>query len=89
MANKKQKGQERDSVFMFKLVLYLVLGSLWIKVTKDDNLQIPLPIGFMIGLLLTAHEHFAIDRKIEYAMLIIAMLIGFWAPFGIYLNIYN
>lgn len=90
MGKRKQKtktGQELDSVFIFKLVLYVILGSIWIKITKDDSVQIPIPAGLIIGLIFTAHEHFVIDRKIEYAVLLVAMLIGFWAPFGLYLNI--
>jgi hypothetical protein len=89
MARRKQKPstQELDSVFMFKLVLYLILGSIWIKITRNDNIQIPIPIGLIVGIIFTAHEHFKIDRKIEYAVMLIAMLIGFWAPFGLYVTI--
>lgn len=93
MAKTKQKrkgkitGQELDSIFLFKLVLYMILGSIWIKITKGDT-QIPIPVGLIIGIIFTAHEHFAIDRKIEYAVLLVAMLVGFWAPFGLYLTLY-
>jgi hypothetical protein len=93
MARTKQKrkgkaaGQELDSIFLFKLVLYIILGSLWIKITKNDT-QIPIPVGLIIGVIFTAHEHFVIDRKIEYAVLLVAMLIGFWAPFGLFIHIY-
>jgi hypothetical protein len=86
-SNSKPKNDELDGVFMLKLVLYLVLGSLWIKITKGNNLQIPIPIGFIVGGFLTLHDHFQIDRKIEYAVLLIAMLIGFWAPFGLYVGL--
>jgi len=84
MAKKKQN--ETDSVYFLKLVLYLILGSLWLKATHGDNLQIPIPVGLIVGLLFASHEHFQIDRKIEYAVLLVAMLIGFWLPFGIYLS---
>lgn len=92
MASRKQKQFrkpapiEQDSVYFFKLVLYVVLGSLWIKITTSDGANVPLPVGFIIGLFFTAHEHFAIDRKIEYAVLLVAMLIGFWAPIGLYIT---
>lgn len=82
---KKKKTQEQDSVYFLKLVLYLILGSLWIKVTSGDSNQIPLPVGLIIGLLFTSHEHFQIDRKIEYALLLIATFVGFWLPVGIYI----
>jgi NhaP-type Na+/H+ and K+/H+ antiporter len=82
---KKQK--ETDSAYFLKLVLYLILGTLWIKVSDGQSWQVPIPIGFLLGLLLTTHEHFQIDRKIEYAVLLVAMLVGFWAPIGLYINI--
>lgn len=79
--------QELDSVYFLKLVLYLITGSLWLKVTQSTNAQIPVPIGLGVGLLFASHEHFQIDRKVEIAVLLVAMLIGFWAPFGIYVSL--
>ncbi len=78
---------EKDSAYFLKLVLYLIIGSIWIKVTKGETNQIPIPIGLIIGLVFTTHEHFKIDRKIEYAVLLVAMLIGFWVPIGLYINL--
>ena len=68
------------------MVLYLIIGSLWVKITKADA-QVPFPAGLLIGLAFTVHEHFAIDRKIEYALLLVAAFIGFWAPIGLYMNL--
>jgi len=76
---------EPDSVYFLKLVLYMIIGSIWLKITRQ-NTQIPIPIGLVVGLLFSTHEHFQIDRKIEYAVLLIAMLVGFWAPFGLFIN---
>ncbi len=81
MAKKKSVNQELDSVYVLKLVMYLILGSQWVRITKGD-FQVPLPYGFMVGLLFARHDHFQIDRKIEYALLLIAMFIGFWLPIG-------
>jgi hypothetical protein len=78
---------EVDSIFFFKLLLYLILGSLWLKVTKRGVLDIPIPAGLIIGLVFTSHEHFQIDKKIEYAVLLVAMLIGFFVPYGFYLGL--
>jgi heme O synthase-like polyprenyltransferase len=93
MANKaKSRGKkvaqrkETDSAFLLKLVLYVIVGSIWIKVTTDD-MQYPIPIGFMVGLFFAFHDHFKIDRKIEFALLLVAMLIGFWTPVGIYIGL--
>jgi len=82
---KKQK--ETDSAYFLKLVLYLILGSLWIKVSDGSTFQIPIPVGLIFGLVLTTHEHFRVDRKIEYAILLVSAFIGFWAPIGIYINV--
>jgi len=73
-----------DGVFALKLALYLVLGTMWIKVTDGHVVTVPIPIGLILGMILTSHEHFKLDRKIEYAVLMVAALIGFFAPFGLY-----
>lgn len=85
MAKRKTKT-EADSAYFLKLVLYLIVGSLWVKITTETA-QVPIPVGFILGLLFTTHEHFKIDRKIEYAVLLIAALIGFWAPIGLYITL--
>jgi hypothetical protein len=74
-----------DGVYLLKLVLYIILGSMWLKVS-GGGFQLPLPVGFIIGIIFASHEHFRIDRKIEYAALIISMLVGYIAPYGLYLN---
>ncbi len=63
--------------------MYLVLGTIWIK--HDGRLIIP--IGLLIGLLFTRKDRFMIDRKIEYALLIIAAILGLSTQYGIYLAI--
>lgn len=78
---KTKKNTESDGVYLLKLVLYLILGAQWIRITKSGT-QIPIPYGFIVGLLFAAHDHFQIDRKIEYALLLAAMFIGFWLPVG-------
>lgn len=79
-------NQELDGVFFLKLVLYMILGSMWLKITHNGMLSLPIPLGVIIGLFFTAHEHFQIDRKIEYAVLLVAMLVGYLAPYGLYIN---
>lgn len=80
---KRTVPQETDSAYFLKLVLYMALGAQWLRITNGAEWQIPVPIGFMLGLLFAAHEHFRIDRKVEYAILLLAMFIGFWLPLGI------
>jgi hypothetical protein len=75
-----------DGVYLLKLLLYVLLGSMWLKVSRGDGLVFPIPIGLILGLIFTSHEHFRIDRKIEYAVLLVAMLLGYLAPYGIYIT---
>ena len=84
MAKTKKKlvsTKEPDGVYFLKLVLYLIIGSQWLRITRG-NLQFPIPVGLIIGLLFTRAERFQIDRKIEYAILLIATFVGFWLPIG-------
>jgi hypothetical protein len=83
---KHELDQEYDGVYLLKLVLYVLLGSMWIKLSHGQHMNIPLPVGFIIGIVFSSHEHFRIDRKIEYAVLLVAMLVGYFAPFGLYLS---
>jgi hypothetical protein len=82
---KKSKETEKDSVYILKLVIYFILGCLWIQTGGEGG--IPIPVGLIFGLLLTLHEHFILDRKIEYAVLIIAAVLSFIEPVGFVLNI--
>lgn len=82
-----KKSNQSDSTYFLKLVLYMILGSLWVKILKAQSSQIPLPVGLLAGLLFASHEHFQIDRKIEYAILLIAAFVGFWLPIGIFINL--
>lgn len=84
---KRKISKETDGVFLLKIVFYLILGSLWLKVTSGENLQFPIPVGFLLGLIFVKHEHFQMDRKLEYVVLLLATLMGFWLPFGIYITL--
>lgn len=83
-ANKKPTAKEPDSIYFLKLVVYLILGSLWVKISDGQTSQTPIPAGFLLGLVFASHDHIQLDRKVGYAILLVAMLVGFWAPFGIY-----
>jgi len=84
--SKKTKNTELDGVYLLKLLLYVLLGSMWVKVSAGQSINIALPVGLIVGLIFASHEHFQIDRKIEYAVLIVAMLFGYFAPYGLYIN---
>lgn len=85
--NKTKRTAEFDGVYILKLVLYVLLGSLWLKVDKGSAAAVSLPIGLAVGLVFASHEHFRIDRKVEYAALVIAALIGLIAPYGLFISL--
>lgn len=79
--------RESDSVYFLKILLYFILGSIWLRFS---DLQVlpgvsALPVGLLLGLVFAHHDHFQIDRKIEYAVLIAASVLSFVAPIGIVL----
>ena len=69
-----------DSTFFLKIVLYLLIGSLWLEI---NVVGWALPIGLAIGLIFASHDHFQIDRKLEYVVLLIATVVSFAAPIGV------
>ena len=83
MAQKpRKKRKEADSVYFLKILLYFLLGTIWIKV----NGQALIPVGLIIGILFASHDHFRIDRKIEYALLLLAAVLGLMG-LGIFINL--
>ncbi|MEI6750955.1 MAG: hypothetical protein WCK69_00180 [Candidatus Saccharibacteria bacterium] len=84
----KRKNNEPDSAYLLKLVIFLIIGAQWVRfVNPSVTVEIPIPIGLIVGLFIAMHDHFRIDRKIEYAVLLVAMLLGFWSQSGIYLTV--
>ena len=81
----------KDSGYFLKIVLYLILGSLWLKIklTASDGSPwiLPIPVGLVIGFVFASHDHFKIDRKIEYAVLLVSAVLGFWLPIGLYVGL--
>lgn len=87
MPKRKTKTKQTDAVYFLKLVMYLILGSLWLKLTDGHSVQLPIPVGFLIGLVMASHDRIQLDRKIGFAILLVAMFVGFWAPFGVYISV--
>lgn len=79
-----QAISQYDGVFALKLALYVVLGSIWLRISQGGS-EFPIPLGLIIGMILTTHERLKIDRKIDYAVLIVAALIGYWTNIGLYI----
>ncbi len=71
-AVKKTSARESDNAYFLKILIYFLFGMTWIKL----NGYMVVPAGLIVGLLLAQHDHFAIDRKIEYAVLIVSAILG-------------
>ena len=83
-----EKVYESDGKYILKLVLCLVLGTIWLKfatpLSVGGLILNGIPIGLLIGLLLVSRlEKFQYDRKIWYAVLIIATIVSYFLPAGI------
>ena len=74
--------KEPDSVYFLKALLFFILGTIWLQL----NGHTVLPLGLVLGIIFAQHDHFNIDRKIEYVILIIAALLGLIGH-GIYFSI--
>ena len=83
-----EKLYESDSTYFLKLVLYLVLGTLWLKFQHPLSLG-PLqfngiPVGMLFGLLIVSRfEKYQTDRKIWYLVLVLVTIISYFLPAGI------
>ena len=91
-ASKKSKKlqkelPERDSTYFLKLVLFVILGTLWLKLSSPvligPFMLSGVPIGLFIGLIFASHEHFQVDRKLEYAVLLLMTIVSYFLPAGI------
>lgn len=80
--NKKQ-STEPDSVYFLKILLFFILGGVWVAFGSAGEASKTIPIGFIVGLVFASHDHFQIDRKIEYAILLASALISYIAPTGL------
>ena len=87
MAKRRRPNSRSDSVFVLKLVFYFILGTLWLRVIgADDQVSFSFPVGLVAGFLFAHHDHFMIDRKIEFAVLFVAAVLSAYIPiFGLWL----
>lgn len=89
MAKQKQKllPEETDSAFLLKIVMYIILASVWIKFQEPIDLDFVgisgIPIGLFVGLIIARQDRFQIDRKIEYVVLIVMTVVTYFVPAGI------
>lgn len=82
----KKAEVESNSTYLLKILLFFILGTFWVRLVDFEvgifN-HLSLPVGFLIGLLLASHEHFQIDRKMEYLILIVATFVSYFLPMGL------
>lgn len=82
-----QGNSESDGVYFLKIVLYVVLGTLWLKFGQPLMLGSfelnALPLGLLIGLIIINFDRFQVDRKIEYAILVVVTVMSYFLPAGI------
>ena len=79
---------ESDGQYFLKLVLCIVLGTVWIKFSAPLHLGVlvlnGLPLGLAVGLLVVnKFEKFQFNRKIWYALLVLVTIVSFFLPSGI------
>jgi hypothetical protein len=79
-ASSRGSSRETDSVYFLKILIYFVLGTIWIKI----NGLVLVPVGLILGVIISQKDHFAIDRKVEYAVLIMSAILGL-TGWGLYL----
>lgn len=76
-----------DSTFFLKLVMFVVLGSFWLKfaipLALGPFMLTGIPLGLFLGIFLASRDRFQIDRKIEYTILVIVTVISYYFPSGI------
>ena len=83
------KNIETDSAYLLKIIMYIIFGALWIRFAAPLHIG-PfilngIPIGLLIGLIFASHDHFQVDRKIEYVVLIVVAIVSNFLPTGIVL----
>lgn len=83
---KKRAIKETDSTYFLKIVLYMILGTGWAHINTSSR-SVPVPLGLVVGIFFASHEHFQIDRKIEYTVLLVVCFVAFWLPTGIFVSL--
>ena len=80
--------RERDGTFLLKLVLVILLGTVWLKFNDPVAIMgvpfVGVPLGAVIGIfIIHRFETINEDRKIWFAILLVITLICYFVPAGI------
>lgn len=84
----KRQVVESDGTYFLKLVIVVMLGTLWLKLAQPLSWNgIPFggfPIGAAVGLVgISLLEKDQSNRKIWYAVLVIVTIVSYFVPAGI------
>lgn len=84
----REKIYENDSAFFTKLVIFVVLSALWIRLKNPFEIGIfsvqAVPAGLLIALLLVLKiEKYQFNRKIWYVTLILMAILTSFTPVGV------
>lgn len=84
----KEKLFESDSSYFLKLVIVVLLGTLWLKFQSPLNVGsfvlTAVPLGLLLGLIFVKYfEAHQSDRKIWYAVLLVIGILSYFVPAGI------
>lgn len=76
---------ELDAIYILKLTILLILSSTWVHIGlgSGNTRTSSWPLGAVVAIALAMHDRFKIDRKIEYALILLAMFAGYWLSPGI------
>ena len=83
-----QRVTEADGFYLLKLVVVVLLSTLWLKLTTPLSWNgIPFaafPLGALIGLVaIKVYEKDQTDRKIWFAVLVMVTILSYFVPAGI------
>lgn len=86
----RPRSVESDGTYFLKLVIVVILGTLWLKFTSPLSFNGftlgAFPLGAVIGLAgIALIEKNQFDRKIWYAVLLVVSIICYFVPAGIVL----
>ena len=86
----KERKYEKDGVFFGKLVLFILLSTLWFRF--ENPLEVgafvihAIPVGLIVAILLVLKiEKYQFNRKIWYTALILMAILTSFTPVGIIL----
>lgn len=83
-----EKLYENDSAFFLKLVVFVVLSALWLRLSSPIDLGLfeiqAIPVGLLVALFLVLRlEKLQFNRKIWYTAIILMSILTSFTPVGI------